>query len=65
MSVINIKQEIGSSKALINKYKNQLANCYNIELKQQLEYKLQQEQLKLESYELLLGLYQKVGYWYE
>lgn len=62
---MNLKQEIGNCKALITKYQNQLTNCYNEDLKRHLEYQLTQEQLKLESYELLLDLYKKVGRAYE
>ena len=62
---MNYKQEIGNSKALITKYKNQIANCFDEDLKKSLQYKLNQEQLKLESFELLLSLNQKVNHKYE
>lgn len=62
---MNLIQEIGNCKALITKYQNQLTNCYNEDLKRHLKYQLQQEQIKLESYELLLDLYKKVGRAYE
>ena len=58
---MNLKQEIGTSKATISKLKKQIPNCKNEESKQHLEYKLKQEQIKLESFELLLSLSQKVG----
>ena len=62
---MNYKQEIGNSKALITKYKNQIANCFDEDLKNFLQYKLNQEQLKLESFELLLSLNKKVNHKYE
>lgn len=62
---MNYKQEIGNSKTLITKYKNQIANCFDEDLKNSLQYKLNQEQLKLESFELLLSLNQKVNHKYE
>ena len=62
---MNLKQEIGNSKALITKYQKQINNCYDEDLKQHLKYQLKQEQLKLESYELLLSLNKTVGRNYE
>ena len=62
---MNLKQEIGNSKALITKYQKQIKNCYDEDLKQHLKYQLKQEQIKLESYELLLSLNEKVGRNYE
>ena len=62
---MNLKQEIENSKALITKYQKQINNCYDEELKQHLKYQLKQEQLKLESYELLLSLNKKIGRNYE
>lgn len=59
---LNLKQEIGNSKALIKKYQNQIESCYSENLKESLQNKLKQEQIKLEGYELLLELYKKVGY---
>ena len=59
---LNLKQEIGNSKALIKKYQNQINSCYSDKLREDLKYKLKQEQTKLEGYELLLDLYIKVGY---
>lgn len=58
---MNLKQEIGTSKATISKLKSQIPNCKNEEHKQHLEYQLKQEQVKLEGFELLLSLSQKVG----
>lgn len=49
------------SKASIQKLQNQIPNCYNSDLKRHLQYELHQEQLKLESYELLLDLSRKAG----
>lgn len=63
--VMNYKQEIGNCKALITKYQNQISNCFDEDLKNSLQYKLNQEQLKLESFELLLSLNQKVSRNYE
>lgn len=65
MIVMNLKQEIGTLKASIKKIERQIPNCKNEELKQHLEYQLKQEQIKLEGYELLLSLAQKVGNYYE
>ena len=65
VSEINIKQEIGNSKAKIKKIKNQISSCHDKDLKIHLYYQLQQEEIKLESFELLLALYQKVGKSYE
>ena len=62
---MNLKQEIENSKALITKYQNQINNCFDEDLKQHLKYQLKQEQIKLESYELLLSLNKKVGRNYE
>lgn len=62
---MNIKQEIRDCKSRIKKYQNQRNNCFNDDLKKHLEYQLQQEQLKLESFELLLDLSQKVGEHYQ
>ena len=62
---MNIKQEIQDCKSRIKKYQNQRNNCFNDDLKKHLEYQLQQEQLKLESFELLLDLSQKVGEHYQ
>ena len=62
---MNLKQEIGNSKALITKYQKQIKKCYDEDLKQHLIYQLTQEQIKLESYELLLSLNKKVGRNYE
>ena len=52
-------------KARITKLNNQISCCYNPELKQHLTYELYQEQLKLESCELLLALSQKAGVDYQ
>lgn len=65
MITINIKQELNQSKQKANKLKNQLSNCYDKELKSHLEYSLNQELLKIESYELLLDLSRKAGVTYE
>ena len=62
---MNIKQEIQDCKSRIKKYQNQSRNCFNDDLKQHLDYQLRQEQLKLESFELLLDLSQKVGEHYQ
>lgn len=62
---MNIKEEMKEHKARITKLTNQITNCYNPDLKQHLQYELRQEQLKLESCELLLALSRKVGKNYE
>lgn len=61
MDIQTLKQQIGTSTSRIKNYKKQLATCSNEELRTQLLYKLKQEELKLENYELLLYHYQKVG----
>ena len=58
---INIKQEINESRQKVQKLQNQLSNCFHSDLKRHLEYELHQEELKLESYELLLELAHKAG----
>lgn len=65
MIFLNIKEEMKEHKAKIKKLRNQISNCYNAELKQHLEYELQQEELKLESCVLLLDLARKAGNGYE
>ena len=62
---MNIKEEMHEHKARITKLSNQITNCYNPVLKRHLEYELHQEQLKLESCELLLALSRKAGKDYE
>lgn len=62
---MNIKSEIHEHKARITNLNNQISCCYNPELKQHLTYELYQEQLKLESCELLLALSQKAGVDYQ
>lgn len=61
IDIQTLKQQIGTSTSRIKNYKKQLATCSNEELRSQLLYKLKQEELKLESYELLLYHYKKVG----
>ncbi len=61
MDIPTLKQQIGTSISRIKNYKKQLATCTNEELRTQLLYKLKQEEIKLESYELLLYHYKKVG----
>ena len=61
MDIPTLKQQIGTSTSRIKNYKKQLAICSNEELRTQLLYKLKQEEIKLESYELLLYHYKKVG----
>lgn len=61
MDIQTLKQQIGTSTSRIKNYKKQLSTCTNEELTTQLLYKLKQEELKLESYELLLYHYKKVG----
>ena len=61
MDIQTLKQQIGTSTSRIKNYKKQLSTCTNEELTTQLLYKLTQEELKLESYELLLYHYKKVG----
>lgn len=58
---MNLKQEIGTSKAKISTLKNKISNCQNEELKEHLKYQLKQEQIKLEGFELLLSLYKRIG----
>ena len=62
---MSIKQQIFEHKARITKLSNQITNCFNPDLKQHLQYELKQEQLKLESCELLLALSKKAGKDYE
>lgn len=61
IDIQTIKQQIGTSTSRIKNYKRQLATCSNDEMRTQLLYKLKQEEIKLESFELLLYHYQKVG----
>ena len=65
MIFINIREEMKTHKARIKKLNNQITNCYNPDLKERLQYELKQEQLKLESYELLLALARRAGKNYE
>lgn len=58
---MNIKEEMKESRDRITKLQNQIPNCFNPDLKRHLEYELRQEQLKLESFELLLELSHKAG----
>ena len=62
---MNVKQEIAHSKKLIVKYQNQISNCKDEDLRKILYNKLVQEQVKLESYELLVALNKRVGSFYE
>lgn len=62
---MSIKQQIYEHKARITKLNNQITNCFNLDLKQHLQYELKQEQLKLESCELFLALSRKAGKNYE
>ena len=62
---MNTKEEMKEHEARITKLTNQITNCYNPDLKQHLQYELKQEQLKLESCELLLALSKKAGKDYE
>ena len=62
---MNVKQEIAHSKKLITKYQNQISNCKDEDIKKILYNKLVQEQVKLESYELLVALNKRVGSFYE
>ena len=62
---MNVKQEIAHSKKLIAKYQNQISNCKDEDIKRILYNKLVQEQIKLESYELLVTLNKRVGSFYE
>ena len=62
---MNVKQEIEKSKKRIVKYQNQISNCKDENLKQTIYNKLKQEQVKLESYELLFALHKKVSLFYE
>ena len=58
---MNIQQEIQDCKSRISKYQNQINYCSNEEQKNHLNYQLKQEQIKLEGFELLWELSQKVG----
>ena len=62
---MNVKQEIEKSKKRIVKYQNQISNCKDENLKQTIYNKLKQEQVKLESYELLFALHKRVSLFYE
>lgn len=61
IDIQTIKQNLGTNISRIKNYKKQLATCTNEDLRAQLLYKLKQEELKMESYELLLYHYKKVG----
>ena len=61
IDIQTIKQHINTSTSRIKNYKKQLATCTNEDLRAQLLYKLKQEEIKLESFELLLFHYQKMG----
>lgn len=62
IDIQNLKQEIGNKKSYIKSIKKKLAQCSNSDIQFRLEYKLRQEEIKLESLELLLHYYKKVGY---
>lgn len=61
IDIQTIKQHLDTSTSRIKNYKKQLATCTNDDLRAQLLYKLKQEEIKLESFELLLFHYQKMG----
>ena len=61
IDIQTIKQHINTSTSRIKNYKKQLATCTNGDLRAQLLYKLKQEEIKLESFDLLLFHYQKMG----
>ena len=58
---MNIQQEIQDCKYRISKYQNKLSYCANDEQRNHFAYQLRQEQIKLEGFELLWELSQKVG----
>ena len=58
---MNIQQEIQDCKCRISKYQNKINYCSNDEQRNHYAYQLKQEQIKLEGFELLLELSQKVG----
>lgn len=61
IDIQKLKQEIGNKKTYIKSIQKKLAQCSDSEIQFQLEYKLRQEEIKLESLELLLHYYIKVG----
>jgi len=63
--IINIKQEIGNSKALIKQYKEKLHHCQDYDTQREIAYLLNQETIRLESYELLLSHYERIHSKYE
>lgn len=61
IDIQKLKQEIGNKKSHIKSIQKKLAQCSNNDIQYKLEYQLKQEEIKLESLELLLHYYKKVG----
>lgn len=59
--IINIKQELNTSKQKVHALRKQLSNCHNKEQMSHIEYAIQQELIKIEGYELLLDLSHRLG----
>lgn len=62
---MDIKNEMNTCKSKIRNYKKSLSFCTNEEEKNHLQYQLKQEEIKLESFELLFSLSKKVREKYE
>lgn len=62
---MDIKNELNNCKSNIKYYKKVLKLCTDTEKQNHLKYQIEQEQIKLESFELLLSLSEKVRGKYE
>ena len=62
---MNIKNELNNCKLSIRNYKKTLELSSDEEERNYLKYQIQQEKIKLESFELLLSLSEKVREKYE
>lgn len=62
---MDLKQEINNSKLNIRNYKKELESSSDEEERNHLYYLIKQEKIKLESYELLLSLSEKLRGKYE
>lgn len=62
---MDIKNELNNCKSNIRYYKKVLELCTDKEEQNHLKYQIKQEQIKLESFELLLSLSEKVRGKYE
>lgn len=57
---MNLDNEIITSEKKIKDLRNQLNQCHNLEKKRHLAYLIEQEEIRLESYELLRSLSAKI-----